>query len=466
MYSSWIRKAGIVLLLAMFGVFSTHCSSGPTTSSNNNTNNTNTPPTNQNQTNVNQTNTNQNQNQNQVTLTYHKDVRTILAKNCVGCHYAGGIGLFPLDSFAQVKTYASAIVDAVKSRRMPPYPADSSSCGQEYHDNPSLEQAEIDKIAAWAKEGSHEGDASAYVKPTHTNLNVGLSRVDLTLKMAEAYIPQKQPDDYRCFVVPWPEKEKKYVSGFQIKAGNPALVHHVIAYVGAPSTKAKFEAKDSADPGPGYTCFGGPGGDAGWLGAWAPGTPGRDYPEGTGIEVQPGSVIIIQMHYNSLQKQPGPDQTTIEMKLESKVDRVAYLLPLAAAGDKKGWVIPAGQSEFTHRQLMDNPLPMPVTIYSVMFHMHLLGKAGRLYIKRKNDTQEESACLLNIPKWDFNWQLAYPLKKPVVVNPGDRVGIECKWNNSAENQAVVDGKRLPPRNVSWGDGSTDEMCLGVVYASY
>lgn len=463
-FRPWNPPRGLVVV-ALCAFLFVHCSSTPDENANNNNTNVNT--------NVN-SNTNQPPEQRNTSqaLTYHKDVRNILEKDCVGCHYKGGIGLFPLTSYEQAKTYAGAIADAVKSRRMPPYPADPKSCGQEYHDNPSLSQKEIDTIVEWVKGGATEGDVHSYKKPEDKNLNVGLSRVDLSLKMPESYIPQRMPDDYRCFLVPWPEKEKRYVSGFQIKAGNPALVHHVIAYVAKPKDINKFTEKDKNDAGVGYECYGGAGGPAEWLGAWAPGTPGRDYPEGTGILVEPGSMIIIQMHYNSLNKKPGPDQTSIDFKLEKQVERPSYLLPLSAVGRRKdengktvSWKIPAGQ-EFTHRELIDNPLTFPVTIHSVMFHMHMLGKVGRMYLKRKDDTKEESMCLLNIPKWDFNWQLAYPLKKPITVNPGDRVGIECKWDNSAANQPVVDGKRLKPRDVYWGDGSTDEMCLGVVYVSY
>lgn len=451
-----LRYLGFLVLSTLLFV---HCSSAPDGNTNNNTTNSNTnkPPEQRNSTQA---------------ITYHKDVRSILDKDCVGCHYTGGIGIFPLTNYKEVKTYATAVADAVKTRRMPPYPADAKACGQEYHDNPSLTQKEIDTIVEWVKAEAPEGDESTYKKPETNNLNVGLSRVDLTLKMPESYVPVKMPDDYRCFLVPWPMKETRYVSGFQIKAGNPALVHHVIAYVAKPKDVEKFYKLDKDDKGPGYECFGGSGGSAEWLGVWAPGTPGRDYPKGTGIAVEPGSMIIIQMHYNSLNKKPGADQTSIEMKLEKTVEKPAYLLPLAAAGlhkDKNGkkmsWTIPAGE-QFTHRELIDNPLTFPVTIHSTMFHMHMLGKVGRMYIKRKDDTKEESMCLLHIPRWDFNWQLAYPLKKPVIVNPGDRVGIECRWDNSAANQPIVDGKRIKPRDQHWGDGSTDEMCLGVVYVSY
>ena len=93
--------------------------------------------------------------------------------------------------------------------------------------------------------------------------------------------------------------------------------------------------------------------------------------------------------------------------------------------------------------------------------MHLLGVSGRLFIER--DGKEE--CMLNIPRWDFNWQFFYDRVKPMVVQPSDKIGIECRWNNSKENQPIVDGKRLTPRNVTWGDNTTDEMCLGVVYAT-
>jgi hypothetical protein len=100
----------------------------------------------------------------------------------------------------------------------------------------------------------------------------------------------------------------------------------------------------------------------------------------------------------------------------------------------------------------------PLTIHDVNFHMHQLGVSGSLEIIRASGEEE---CLLGINDWDFNWQLAYRFKSPVLLNPGDRLRLTCTWDNTAGNQPTGE----PPRDLNWGDGTYDEMCLGVMYMS-
>ena len=99
-----------------------------------------------------------------------------------------------------------------------------------------------------------------------------------------------------------------------------------------------------------------------------------------------------------------------------------------------------------------------LTIHEVNFHMHQLGTSGSLEIIRASGEEE---CLLGISDWDFNWQLAYRLKEPVLFEPGDKLRITCTWDNTESNQATNE----PPRDLGWGDGTYDEMCLGILYMS-
>jgi hypothetical protein len=391
-------------------------------------------------------------------LTYHKDIRPILEKSCMGCHKEGGIGPFALASHKQVFGLRQVIKSSIQNGNMPPWPADEKSC-REYKHSMGLTDKEKKTILDWIEADAPEGDPKSYKKPSDSGVT-GIDRVDVELKMPEAYKPQTAPDDYRCFVLPWPKTKTAYVTGFQIKAGNPKIVHHVIAYLATAKQKDKLKQLDDAESGPGYTCYGGPKVDANWLAAWAPGKPGGLYPEGTGIKVEPGSQIIIQLHYNTLTDNPTPDQTAVQLKLADKVEKEAYIVPISHTK----WLIPAKQKEYKTSKLFDNEIgknfKIDVEIHSASLHLHMLGTSARFYIKREDGTEE---CLLNIPKWDFNWQYFYDFKQTVTIRPGDKVGIECSWDNSPENQALVNGKRLTSRDVKWGDGSTDEMCLGVVY---
>lgn len=122
----------------------------------------------------------------------------------------------------------------------------------------------------------------------------------------------------------------------------------MIAYLATPDQVDEYVALDDADPGAGYTCFGGSGGSSRtWLGGWAPGSAGSDLPPGLGLEVPPGSKVILQVHHNTMTSDPAPDITGIEFKIEDEVEKVASVMPFASpawlGGD--GMLIPAGEDD-------------------------------------------------------------------------------------------------------------------------
>lgn len=406
-------------------------------------------------------------------VTYYRDIKPILEGRCVNCHVDDGIGGFPLTTYAEAKAMAPGIRQQVSSRAMPPWLA-GKQCTDYKHDY-SLSDAQIAKVEQWVDDGTPEGDPSEAGEPL-ADVGGGLSRVDLTLQMPEAYEPQKSPDDYRCIPIAWPEDSAKYVTGFGVNPDQQEIVHHVIAYLAAPGLKDAIADKDAAEEGPGYTCFGGPGvgtqdptsqNATTWLGSWAPGGQGHDFPDGTGIEVKAGSTIILQVHYNTLTADPAPDQSEITVKLDDQVDKPALYVPwtnpMWLNGDSM--LIPAGTSDTTHSWGFDiaSYVGQSIVIHDVAFHMHTLGDQGRLWIEHDDGSED---CLLDIPRWDFDWQFGYRLAQTRTLSPGDKLNIECQWDNTAQNQPVVDGQKLPPRDVSWGDGTTDEMCLGLLYVTF
>ena len=92
--------------------------------------------------------------------------------------------------------------------------------------------------------------------------------------------------------------------------------------------------------------------------------------------------------------------------------------------------------------------------------LEIPGHLTRVWVERQGGEEE---CLLDIPRWNFGWQRSFGLKQPVTLYSGDRLGLECTWDNSPDNQLIVGGEKLPPRDVNWGDGTQDEMCLGIFY---
>ena len=417
-------------------------------------------------------------------LTYYRDVAPILETMCVRCHSEGGIReQVPFTSYDEVAPYAALIKEMITNREMPPWLA-TTGC-TEYAYDESLTETEIATVSEWVDRGVLEGSADVEPVTTEPRLFATLTRTDVTIEMPVDYVMKKSPDDYRCFLVDWPETEDTNITGFGAIPGNPAVVHHVIAYLVPPEGVATFEAYDEADEGPGYTCFGGPNGvgsDAGgtsgfgesfrFLGGWAPGGVGSDFPPGTGMPVEAGSKIALQVHYNTLVEEPQPDRTKVVFKVDKEVEHTAFVLPWTnyAWLGGTGMEIPAGEADVVHSHsadlmqilsfiLGDNDVDR-IRIYSAALHMHVLGTSGSVYIDRPDGTRE---CLLDIPNYDFGWQRTYGFMEPKEVVAGDRVGLECHWDNTQENQTWVGGEQLPPVDQHWGEGTNDEMCIAFFY---
>jgi hypothetical protein len=111
------------------------------------------------------------------------------------------------------------------------------------------------------------------------------------------------------------------------------------------------------------------------------------------------------------------------------------------------------------RTSCDRAVDRPLTVYGVGGHMHLRGRDVSLVVDPGTPRQQ---VLLHIPRWDFHWQDVYYLRRPVRLAPGDTLRLSCGFDNSADAQPVVGDTPLPPRYVLWGEGTTDEMCLGVL----
>jgi hypothetical protein len=411
-------------------------------------------------------------------VTYEADIRPLVEQRCQACHVSGGIAPFTLGSYDEVKAMASSARAAIEARRMPPFLA-ARGC-TDYLDDLSLSDEEIARFGAWVDQGLQRGVPSGAAPMSSANASEGmLARVDSTLSMPAPYTVQESPDEYRCFVLDWPQTAAKYVTGLRVVPGNPKVVHHVIAYLATPDQVQAVMDADAADPDPGYRCFGGPGaGVRGWLGAWAPGGSGSMYPADTGLLVDVGSKVVLQVHYNVQSGSPDKtDQTQIQMALEDSVQRRAVLLLWTNPQwvDGMGMDIPAYQADVVHSFAYD-PTPylgvitrgalhsdVGLRLYSASLHQHLLGHSSRLEILRGDGVTKE--CLLDIPRWDFHWQRSYGFAKGKVFHPGDRLNVTCHWDNSAEAQPSVGGVKQTPRDVKWGEGTGDEMCLGILYVT-
>ncbi|MFT5683028.1 MAG: hypothetical protein ACI8RZ_003955 [Myxococcota bacterium] len=407
-------------------------------------------------------------------VTYYEDVKPILDGRCVNCHQDGGVAPFVLDAYADAAPLADAIASNTTARTMPPWGAVEGHQG--YNDDPSLSAEQLDTLTAWAEQGALEGDAATEGAPL-TPVGQSLARIDITLEMPEPYTPSNdQPDDYRCFVLDWPEDTEQYVTAFNVLPGNDEVVHHVAAFLVAPdgllgdSIFETIAGWDASEDGPGYSCYGGPSSSNGesaqipieQLAQWVPGFGAQEFSEGTGILIPPGSQIILQLHYN-VAGGVGEDQTAIEFTLEDTVARRAQFAPvLDATWPLSGMDIPAGQVT-THDVQFDPRaffallsgdalnLDDGFDIHSILLHMHKLGEHGMVSVERADGSSE---VLLEVSPYDFNWQLNYRLSQAVPFADGDEIRLTCTFDNS-EGSA----------DLSWGEGSEEEMCVANLFIS-
>ena len=409
------------------------------------------------------------------TYTYYQDVGPILDARCGSCHGDQAFGGLDFSTYEAVYATRPLIEIALKEGTMPPWLA-ADGC-TEYQHSLQLEPGELDLLLTWLDEGAPTGDAGDPGAPLDAPSG-GLERVDVELEMDGDYEPRLKPDDYRCFVIDWEGEEDQYITGFNVVPGNPEIVHHVIAFYAPPALADEALARQDAEEGMGYTCFGTPGlgedvdftgnESVGWLGSWAPGGTGVNFPEGTGISVAPGSKIIMQVHYNTYDGQDDTDRSAVQFKVDDQVEKPARYLPWANPAwpsNPSTMAIPAGDAEVAHSFGFDlvGFANRDITIYSANLHMHMLGTSGKLWVDRAAGDEQ---CLLEIPRWDFNWQSEYHLQEPVTLTDGDELWIGCEWDNSAGNQPVIQGSQIDPQDVGWGDGTTDEMCLGVFYVTF
>lgn len=402
------------------------------------------------------------------TLSYLQDAKPILDHYCGDCHVAGGIAPFALSDYGQVKGAASAIRASVEAGRMPPWLP--TSAGVPLHFARDMQPDHKKILLDWLQQGASPGDAGASPRVQITASDrAAAARGDLVLDIGTTYQPNiKGADDYRCFIVDpgTPASpgmpESRYLRAGEVLPDNKAIAHHVVVFEVDAAHVAEAYAKDSAEAGPGYTCFGGAGvGGAQIVLAWAVGGGVNRLAENQGTPIAKGSVFVVQMHYNLANYRGVGDRTQTRLEFASTPpEYVVRYLPLL---NPQGLKLKAGDADA--KQVVVAPisqilkyLRMPsvteLSITSVLPHMHMLGKTI--------STGLNSQTLLDIDRWQFGWQQTYYLQQPVRATASDLLTLECHWDNSYANQPTIDGQKQMPREVTWGEGSGDEMCVSLL----
>jgi hypothetical protein len=416
------------------------------------------------------------------TPTWHTDVQPVVDAHCTTCHRDGGSAPFALTDYAAVSARARQIAEVTAARTMPPYPA--APAVRPYRFDISLPSSHIDMLARWADAGAPEGDPTRKGAPLSVDFGL-LEDPNLTLQMPEPFTPSEFPDQYRCFVLPWDRAETTYITGFNLRPEHPEMVHHGVLFIIEEGEAAVIDEANGADGAPGYPCYGGasplgrPSIPTRQVGGWAPGSQGISYTQGTGIVVDGQARVVLQIHYNTLGvAEISADQSLVEFRLESSVDTDGGFLPWLDfdwPSVDGSMLIPAGEASVVHAYEADPTqsalaglfipgidISRGLRIHTVYPHMHQLGRRIEASVLRADG---EVVPLARIDDWDFHWQREYPFVEPVDVLPGDHLRVECDFDNSPANQAIVNGEQLEPRDMDFGEGSYDEMCVAAFYVT-
>ena len=421
--------------------------------------------------------------------TYYQDIRPLMERHCVHCHSGSGVS-FSFEDAESSYQFRGAIAAAVSERRMPPWMAEAGH--QNYRDDPSLSADEFQTVAQWAKADFVKGEVTLarIEKEPATEYKANTT---IAFTQTEGFLPdQTARDDYHCFVARWPEKSDKYISGIHLIPGNQKISHHAIIYAVSEKYRDAIEKLSKSEEKPGYRCFGGPTPDRFsdskqeelfesanpgvlkgiqtehmWIAHWAPGMDGYSFPEGTGILIRPGTVIILQIHYfTGFKKDEHDPGTRIEFQTKERVVQPGFNWPLTRqewlySRENKSLVIPAlartSVSAESTMEGLDQYLSaisgMPLNniaaleLHSANLHMHLIGASGKVQLTSQSGVEQ---TLLRVPRYEFGWQRDYQFNQAIEIPVAELKNWNLKVTCEFANPKKIE--------VYGGFGSEEEMC--------
>jgi hypothetical protein len=419
--------------------------------------------------------------------TFSKDVAPIVFNNCATCHRAGEVAPMTLTSYEDVRPWAKVIKNKVVSREMPPWGADPAHSLKMRNDR-SLTQAQIDTIVAWADGGAPKGsDADLPPLPKFAEGWTFGREPDAILEMPVDFsIPAEGELGVQMFYSKVPWSEDKFAETLEIRPGNRAVVHHAGVFVvdipeGASIVNGRLvmpDGKASTDRGAGAA---GRADDTALPGAnkllsWVPGRGVDSHRADIGKRIPAGKYINWQIHYNPIGK-ATTDRTRLGIWFNKA--QVTHELLIRQAGDAlattKGGLslyraegkeveYTADEGSTRRRSKTPNippyaedwsltgitPVTEDITLYAMSPHMHLRGKSLR-WVVVFPDGREQT--ILDVPKFDFNWQIEYELEEPFKIPAGSKILGIGKYDNSPKNK----WNPAPNLPVYWSEQSWDEM---------
>jgi len=362
-------------------------------------------------------------------VTFTRDVAPILHAKCVNCHRAGEVAPMALLTYQDARPYARAIKDKVASRQMPPWFADPAFGS--FINDARLSDKEIATITSWVDAGAPQGDAKDMPKPPVFTEGWQLGEPDLVVELPDVLIPATGGDYFPTPNIALPLTEDRWIRAVEIRPSNRQVTHHsVIFSTGAgPITSGNglFDV----------------------LAVWAVGTAPTVYPDGMGRWVRKGQMLRTNLHYHP-NGTAQIDRTKVGLyfgKGDLKKEVVASLAGNIA------FQIPAQAQNYELRAAYVTD--QDINIVSLFPHMHLRGRDMTMTATYPGGKKTET--LLNVPAYDFNWQLFYYPKTSVPLPKGTRIDLVAHYDNSSANKRNPD----PNRRVTFGEASTAEMMFGM-----
>ena len=397
--------------------------------------------------------------------TFAEDVAPILYRNCTSCHHPGGLGPFSLLDYDSAAPKLAKIKGMVASRRMPPWQADGPR--GVFRNDRRLTDEERNTIVRWVDAGAKRGDMSKLPPRPNYDAKWEIGTPDLVVQMPNDYVvPAKGTIEYQYFEAPTGLTEEKWVKSIEVMPGSRAVVHHVLVFAKVPPAPGATPPARRDGPAPTPLLIrnrahalpetprtdGAPPRQLGALiGTTAPGTNVVEFPEGTALRLRAGTVLTFQMHYTAHGHETS-DRTSVGFKFAPEMPNEEIF---ATSFQNGSLLLPAGAKDVAVPAEIG--VSQPVKIWGLFPHTHLRGKRWQYRLEKPDGTSE---IVLDVPRYDFNWQTYYLFNTPFEIPVGGKLTSMAWYDNSASNKHNPD----PSIDVKWGDQTWEEMqYTGILY---
>ena len=399
-------------------------------------------------------------------VTFNKHVLPILQKNCQSCHRPGQIAPMSLVTFRDARPWARSMKAKVESRQMPPWFADPAH--GPFANDRSLPQKDIDTIVKWADTGALEGDLKDAPPPVEWPADGWQIKPDIIVRGPEFRVPAHTPNDvveWVTYLVPSGFTKDTWITSLEIKPSMLAVTHHICFTFQAHKPDAKYYVpnwsesprddegaaiKGNSPSGANRPVSGGGGGGdvGGGFNCYVPGRAADDYrPFGAGKLVPAGSDLSVQVHYTPIGKEVV-DRPLIGFTVADKAPAKRWM-SYGIVGGGPDFAIPPNEANYKS-PAFDLTFTADVELVEFMPHMHVRGKSMTYHLVYPDGRDQ---IVLNVPKYDFNWQLLYQPANRIRVPKGTRMYVEAYYDNSRANR----NNPNPERTVYLGRMTWEEM---------